>query len=90
MLVPIPYVNMRKLRALLIISVIAGTMGCILVRNKAVIDQRLPAKETAKSVAVQPVAFRNPQVDNELIRAELTAAEAAHGLGWFRVQGQPA
>jgi RND family efflux transporter MFP subunit len=99
-------------------------MGFILVRNKAVIDQRSQVKETAKSVAVtvQPVAFQSlsenlstigtfaphrelkllsevqgkvvrvgveegdvvrpgqliAQVDNELIRAELTAAEAAH------------
>ncbi len=52
---------MKKLRAILIISVIAGTMGFILVHNKVVIDQRSQVKETAKSVAVtvQPVAFRN-------------------------------
>jgi hypothetical protein len=67
-------------------------MAFILVHNKAVIDQRSQVKETVKSVAVtvQPVPFRNPQVDNERIRAELTAAEAAYALRQFWGQGQPA
>jgi hypothetical protein len=81
---------MKKLKSFLIISVISGTMGFILVRNKAVVDQRSQGKKTAKSVTVQPVAFRGPQVDNELIRAELTTAETAHELHRFRAQGQPA
>ncbi len=52
MLVPTPYINTKKLRAILIILVITGTMVFILVRNKAMIDQRSQVKETAKSVAV--------------------------------------
>jgi hypothetical protein len=51
---------MKKSRAILSILVIAGTVEFILVRNKALSNQRSQVKEITKSVAVnmQPVAYQ--------------------------------
>ncbi len=53
-------------------------MGFILVRKKAVIDQRSQVKETAKSVAVtvQPVTFRNHSENLSTIRIGTFAPQA--------------
>ncbi len=53
-------------------------MVFILVRNKAMIDQRSQVKETAKSVAVtvQPVTFRNHSENLSTIRIGTFAPQA--------------